>query len=236
MAMTSSANSSSGGRGGVACGAARAPWPTLAATAVVALAGCAALYQATLGLRVVSTEDGRRLAIAEAPRAVPAAALDWRARPRLDATLRADGRVAIVAFIYTSCNAVCSVLGSQFQQLQQAIVARGLQGKVRLLSISFDPRDDTATLAAYAQRQHADAAAWQFAGIPVAAERRAVLATFGVVVVPAPLGEFVHNAAFHIVDTRGRLARIDDIDRPEQALADAVALYDASATHDAGPR
>jgi protein SCO1/2 len=144
--------------------------------------------------------------------------------------------VAIVAFVYTSCNAVCSVLGSQFQQLQQSIVARGLQGKVRLLSISFDPRDDTATLAAYALRQHADAGVWRFAGIPVAAERRAVLDTFGVVVVAAPPGEFVHNAAFHIVDPRGRLARVDDIERPEQALADAVALYDARAGRAAGPR
>lgn len=204
----------------------KALWPTLASVALVLLLGCAALHQATLGWRVVSTEDGRRLQIAERPRAVPFATLDrpWPAQTALAAMLRADGRVTIVAFIYTSCNAVCAVLGNEFQQMQQTIRAQGLQDRIALLSISFDPRDDTLRLAAHAARQHADAAIWRFAAIPVTSERQGVLDAFGVVVLPAPLGEFVHNAAFHIIDRQGRLARIDDYDQPQQALADALAL------------
>lgn len=201
------------------------PLPTLAATACVAALACAALYQATLGFQVVSTEDGRRLAIAGAPRAIPPAQLDLPGSPALAALLRADGRATIVSFIYTRCNAVCSVLGSEFQQLQQRIRAQGLLGKVRLLSISFDARDDAGRLAAYAAHQHADPAVWTFAGIPLASQRQAVLDTFGIVVVPAPAGAFVHNAALHIVGPDGRLARVDDVDNPDQALADAAALY-----------
>lgn len=204
-------------------------WPTLASVALVLVLGSAALHHATLGWRVVSTEDGRRLQIAAQPRAVPFATLDrpWPARTTLSDVLRADARVAIVAFIYTSCNTVCAVLGNEFQQLQETIRDQGLQDRVRLLSISFDARDDPQRLAAHAARQHADAAIWRFAAIPVASERQAVLDAFGIVVLPAPLGEFVHNAAFHIIDSQGRLARIDDYDQPQQALADALALQRA---------
>lgn len=205
----------------------RAPLPTLATACLVVALGCAALYQATMGFQVVSTEDGRRLEIARAPRTIPFAATDWPSRPLLADVLGNDGRVSIVSFIYTSCNAVCSALGSEFQQMQDTIRARGLQDKVRLMSISFDPRDNPQQLAAYATRQHADRGVWQFAAIPRQSQRQAVLDTFGVVVVPAPMGEYVHNAAFHLVDRYGRLTRIDDYDNPDRALADAVALYDA---------
>lgn len=224
--MTSSASSSSHKAGAGIAAPARSPLPTLAAAGIVVLLGCAALYHVTLGFRVVSTEDGRRLDVAAAPRPVPFAALDWPSRPLLGDVLRGDGRVAIVSFIYTGCNAVCSVLGSEFQQMQRLIRARGMQRKVRLLSVSFDPRDTPSRLDAYAARQGADRAVWQFAGIASDAQRSAVLGAFGVVVIPAPAGEFVHNAAFHLVDKDGRLAKIDDFDNPGQALADAVAIYD----------
>src|SRR5471032_232289 len=145
----------------------------------------------------------------------------------LASMLGTDGRVTIVAFIYTSCNSVCTVLGSEFQQMQQAIRDRHLQDKVRLMSISFDPRDTDQRLASYVVRQRADPAIWNIVGIDAEAQRHAVLNTFGIVVLPAPLGEFVHNAAFHIVDSDGRLAKIDDFDLPSKALADAVAMYEA---------
>lgn len=197
---------------------------TLLAVALVCALGAAALHYATLGFRVVSTEDGRRLSISEQPRALPAAALHLPQPAMLHEALREDGRVAIVVFIYARCNAVCSILGSEFQQLQQAIQARGLQRRVRLLSISFDPRDTAAELQAYARRQNAQPALWRFASVDSAAERRALLDAFGIVVLPAPLGEFQHNAAFHIVDAGGRLVRIVDDNQPAQALEHALAL------------
>jgi protein SCO1/2 len=203
------------------------PLLTIATAALVILLGCLALHQATMGFQVVSTEDGRRLEVARHPRAIPHASIDWPTRPLLADVLRADGRVAVISFIYTSCNAVCSALGSEFQRMQAQIRAQGLQRKVRLLSISFDPRDNLSRLSAYAERQHADKRLWQFAGMNDDNERKAVLETFGVVVVAAPLGEFEHNAAFHLVDASGRLMKIIDYDAPDRALADAVALYDA---------
>jgi protein SCO1/2 len=191
--------------------------PTLAALLLVCGLGMAALYQGSMGFEVVSTEDGRRLAISREPVAVP------------NVAAHADGRVAIVSFIYSSCNAVCSVLGSEFQQMQDEIRRRGLQSDVRLISVSFDPRDTATVLMAYAQRLHADPALWRMVGVERADERKALLDRFGIVVLPAPLGEFQHNAAFHLVDREGRLARITDFDDPAQALELAVAMARRSA-------
>jgi len=202
--------------------------PTAAALLLVLLLGAGALYAGTMGFRVVSTEQGRRLDIAAAPRTLPPAALYAANGQRQPGTLaRAfgdDPRIAIVAFIYTTCNAVCSVLGSEFQQMQQALKDQGLQDRVRLVSISFDPRDTPDALAAYAKRMQADPASWQFVAMSDDAERAAVLERFGIVVLPAPLGEFQHNAAFHLVDRQGRLARVIDFAAPQQALATAIAL------------
>lgn len=160
---------------------------------MVAVAG-AALWQATMGFRVVSTEAGRRLAIAEAPLALPRVDLALPGaspstrRIDLPALLAADKRPAIVTFFYARCNAVCSVQGTELQQMQREILARGWQDKLRLLTISFDPRDSLDDLAHYASRMRADAQAWQFAAVPDAAQRQALLQQVGIIVLPAEMG------------------------------------------------
>ena len=193
---------------------------TACAVAAVLLIGIAAIWHATLGFRVVATEDGRRLSVAESPLAVPAvrATLASGESGTLPALLARDGRVTLATFIYTRCNAVCSVLGSEMQQLQKEIRAHGLEDRVRLLSISFDTHDTPAVLAAYAKRMQADPAIWHFAAIPDASERSKLLAQFGVVVIPAPLGEFQHNAAFHTL-AANHLTAITDYDTPIAELA-----------------
>lgn len=198
--------------------------PTLAALLLVCAAGLAALHHGTMGFEVVSTEDGRRLAISRQPLVLPAAAIHQPEAGSLAHMLADDGRVAIVSFIYSSCNAICSVLGSDYQQMQDEIRKRGLQRDVRLISISFDPRDTAPVLASYAQRLHADPALWRMVGVDRDDERKALLDAFGIVVLPAPMGEFQHNAAFHLIDRQGRLARISDFENPAQALEHAVAM------------
>lgn len=197
---------------------------TAAALTLVVVLGFAALYQVTLGLRVVATEDGRRLKIAEHPLALPRTQLATTPPVDLLDNLRLDGRVAIVTFFYARCSAVCSSLGSQYQQLQAATTARGAQHRIRLLSISFDSRDTPAALTEYAMRQHAQRRVWQLVGIADAHQRTVLLSSFGIVVLPAPLGEFQHNAAFHVVDSEGRLMRIFDLDSQDAALAYALSL------------
>jgi protein SCO1/2 len=198
---------------------------TAFAVLAIALAGGGALHYGSSGFRAISTEGARRIAVAERPVLAPPARLagaDGRT-PLLADELAHDGRITLVTFIYARCQSVCRVVGTELQQMQEQIRARGVADKVRLVTISFDPRDDARALARYGRMMQADPGVWRLYGIPVEAERRRLLDAFGVVVVPAPLGEFEHNAAFHVVDRDGRLMRILDYTEPAAALDGALA-------------
>lgn len=205
-------------------------WPasssraTALAVLAIALAGGAALYYGSSGFRAISTEAARRIAVAERPLRLPPATLagaDGSARLLAD-DVQLDGRITLVTFIYARCQSICRVVGSELQQMQDQIRARGAAGRVRLVTISFDPRDDARALARYGRMMNSDPAVWRLYGIADDGERRRLLDAFGVVVVPAPLGEFEHNAAFHVVDRSGRLVRILDYTEPGIALDDAL--------------
>ena len=201
--------------------------PTFAASGAVLAAGLAGLLWATDGGSAFTTETLRRSAVAEAPVAVPDFnVIDAAGREQpLRHLLASDGRVWIVDFVYTRCTTLCLALGSVFQQLQARIVEQGLQDRVGLLSISFDPQADTpTTMSAYAERMRMQPAVWQLLTLRDASDRRRLLDSFGIMVVPAPLGEFEHNAALHVVTPAGQLVRIVDLSQPDDALATAVGL------------
>ena len=192
---------------------------------VLALAaGLGALYGLTDGFTALTAETARRADVARHPRPIPDTAVlaDTGQVLDLGQDLHRDGRVAIVNFFYTRCLSLCLAQGSLTERLQQAIESRGLQDRIRLISLSFDLRDQSADLTRYAARMGADPAIWQFLSFAQVTQRDALLSLFGITVVPAPLGEFEHNAAFHIVTPDGRLARVIDLDDPGQALAVAV--------------
>lgn len=197
---------------------------TLVACTIVAASALAALYQVTLGFRVTATEDGRRLQLLDSPVDLPGSKLFMPSPVNLRSDLRSDGRVAVISFFYSQCISICSVLGTQNQQLQGEILARGLEKKVRLISISFDPRDTPAILKNYSMRQHSKPEIWRFASVPAGRDRDNLLESFGIVVLPVPPSDYQHNAAFHIVDSHGRLRRIFDLAEQEAALDFAARL------------
>ncbi|HEU0229888.1 MAG TPA: SCO family protein [Burkholderiaceae bacterium] len=190
------------------------------ALSLVCAIGLGAIGVATDGYAVVTTEAARRLSIAAHPRSLPDVALanGSAVGGSLHGLLRQDGRVAIVDFIYTRCFSLCLAMGSEFQQLQDTIERRGLADRVRLISISFDPADTPDDLARYARDLHADPTVWRFYGAPTRAGLEILLRAFGVVVVPAPLGQFVHNAAYHVITPDGRLTRVVDYGASGEAL------------------
>lgn len=66
----------------------------------------------------------------------------------------ADDAPVMLNFIFTSCTSICPVMSSTFQQVQQQLGEES--GKVRMVSISIDPEQDTpARLQAYADRYQA---------------------------------------------------------------------------------
>ena len=197
-----------------------------------AYAGAARL---THGFQAWTAEDARRLEVARSPVAAPAVPVQGPgvAAPDLR-TLLANGRDAtVVEFIYTRCETVCLAGGAIFQQMEEALQARpasGDSGRVRLLSISFDPARDGATeLAAYAQRLRADPLWWNFVRVPQAADTQRLLDAFRVVVVTSGRGDFEHNAALLVVDRNGRLVRIFDLAQQELALDYALHLAEGGA-------
>ena len=200
---------------------------TFAASLAVLLLGLVAIFQATAGGTAFTTEALRRSAVAQAPMAVPDFRVvdsSGRVQP-LREMLAADGRVWIVDFVYTRCQTLCLSLGTVFQQMQAQIEARGLQDRVALLSISFDPlQDQPPALGAYAQRMRMQPGLWQLVSLQAEADRRRLLDSFGIMVVPAPLGEFEHNAALHLVTPQGELVRILGLEEGPRALDMAAAL------------
>jgi protein SCO1/2 len=187
----------------------------------VLVAGMIAIFQATAGGTAFTTETLRRTAVSQAPVTVPDyPVVDARGQHHsLRGLLGQDARVLIVDFVYTRCTTLCLALGTVFQQLQAQIVEQRLQDRVGLLSISFDPlQDQPPTLAAYAERMRMQPAVWQLVSLRNDADRRRLLDSFGIMVVPAPLGEFEHNAALHIVSPQGQLVRILGLADGDMAL------------------
>lgn len=200
---------------------------TFAATTAVLIAGLVLLWFATGGAQAFTTETLRRQQVASQPQRIEAFDLTLASgeKTSLNAVLAPGHKVWLVDFVYTRCQTVCSSLGSIYQQLQAQIEARGLQGKVGLLSISFDPANDTASaLASYSARMQMNPGIWQIVTLTDWQDRRRLLDAFGIMVVPAPLGEFEHNAALHVVSSDGTLYQIIDYTDFNNALNVAAGM------------
>lgn len=118
------------------------------------------------------------------------------------------GAAVAVTFIYTRCPLpdFCPLLDRRFAAVQTAAAGDPvLRGKVRLLSVSFDPDADTpAVLTAHAARLDAGAD-WHFATAPRADSDR-FAARFGVNVIREADGSITHNLRTAVVAPDGRVA------------------------------
>jgi protein SCO1 len=192
---------------------------TALACAALALAGYASAAWVTHDFQVWTAEGARRLEVALAPVPAPDIGVERPgASPVPLPQLLADGHsVTLVEFFYTRCETVCLSLGATFQQYQSALQADPTAA-VKLLSISFDPRDGASDLRAYAERMHADPAHWRFVRAGDATQLASLLSAFQVTVVPAGNGDLEHNAALLVVDRHGRLVRIFDLAEQQLAL------------------
>jgi len=196
----------------------------LASIAVVVMLGAAALWWGTDGLAAFTAEGARRLEVARSPRPLPAVTLE---NQRGDLTSFQDlaGKVVLLDFVYTRCPTICTTLGSAFERLRTQIVKADLGQRITLLTLSFDPEHDgPAQLTEYGDRFGGADEIWSFVRIPSSDETRVLLRTAEVTVVPDGEDGFVHNAAIHVIDARGRLVRILDSDAVDEALAVARGL------------
>lgn len=120
------------------------------------------------------------------------------------------GSAGVVTFIYTRCPLpdFCPLMDRRFGEIQAAAAADAtLTGKVRLLSVSFDPAFDTpAVLSAHATRVGAGPG-WHFATAPPAIVDR-FAAEFGVNVIRETDGTITHNLRTAVIGPDGRVAAV----------------------------
>ena len=123
------------------------------------------------------------------------------------------GTPTLVTFIYTRCPLpnFCPLMDKNFAAIQRQVAADpALKGKIRLVSVSFDPDNDTpVVMKAHAATLGADPAVWTF----LTADRITIdrfAARFGVSVAregTAP-GEITHNLRTTLVGADGKILRI----------------------------
>jgi protein SCO1 len=198
---------------------------TFLATVFSLTLGLGFLLQSTMLGQAFTTETIRRAEVNQKPRQVPNFQVtdSHGVTLNLDEILRQGNRIWIVDFVYTRCQSICLALGSVYQQLQKEIVERGLQSKIGLLSVSFDSAHESqATLNAYTKRYQMNPDVWKIITLKDERDRQKLLDSFGIIVIKAPISEFEHNAALHLVDRNGLMFRILDYFAIQDALAFAL--------------
>ena len=114
------------------------------------------------------------------------------------------GQILVIDFIFTRCAGPCPILTARNVELQRALDA-SLRERVRFVSISLDPANDTPeALTAYATARGADLANWSFLTGPEA-DVADVVRRFGVGTLRAPDGNIDHALATFLVDGGGRI-------------------------------
>ena len=122
------------------------------------------------------------------------------------------GTLTLITFTYTNCPqpTFCPLMDQNFATIQRAVAEDPLlSGKVKLVSISFDPaRDTPAALKKHAAARGADPKVWTFLTGDLPTIDR-ITGRFGVSVIrPEAPGEIAHSLRTTLVGSDGRIRRI----------------------------
>jgi len=124
-----------------------------------------------------------------------------------------QGSAVAVTFIYTRCPLpqFCPMLDRRFAEVQRLAAADpALAGRVRLLSVSFDPdADKPEVLAAHAAKLGANPDVWRFATAPRDEVDRFAI-RFGVNVIREHDGTITHNMRTAVVGPNGHVTHLRD--------------------------
>lgn len=116
------------------------------------------------------------------------------------------GEVVVANFVFTSCPTVCPMLTAHMARLQDRLAG---SPRVRLLSFSVDPKNDTPeVLRAYGEKYGQDPARWSFltgdlASITEAVEKGFKIGMQGAGDPDATAFDIVHGEHFVLVDAAG---------------------------------
>ncbi len=155
---------------------------------------------------------------------------DQHGAPAGGDTLR--GKPFIADFIFTSCKVSCPTLTARMKSVQDKLVEGGLEGKLRLVSISVDPEHDTPeVLQTYATGWKAREGTWLFLTGKSEELDRIVVKGFKLQYEKAPdnvgIVNIMHGDWFVLVDKDGVIRGYYDTtvrERFDQILVDAKRL------------
>ena len=144
---------------------------------------------------------------------------DQTSRPFKFQSLR--GKVAIVAFAYTTCPDVCPLITAAMRQTQEGLT-KDERASTYFVTITTDPEIDTPqVMAAYAKRYGVDPANWAFLTGDEAVLKK-IWKNFGVGVQRKARGLIDHTTLTAVVDRSGtmRIAYIGTSPDPKAILQD----------------
>lgn len=127
------------------------------------------------------------------------------------------GRLAVLALVYSSCPepSGCPLAGAVLQRLDRELATDpSLAGKVRLISLSFDPERDTVAQLAKVRALHAPRTDWIFLTTPNETALRPILDDLGQEVAKLRdedgswTGLFRHVLKVYLVDETNRVRNI----------------------------
>jgi protein SCO1/2 len=123
------------------------------------------------------------------------------------------GKVALISFVYTTCNGTCPATTASMVRIQKALERANLWGtSVEFVSITLDPRrDSTESLGRYAQLYGADSPAWQFLTGPPARVDSVIL-SWGMWAKRDATGVIDHPSRVFLLDTKGREREIYNLE------------------------
>src|SRR5579884_3314821 len=143
-----------------------------------------------------------------------------------------SGKVVLVGFVFTTCTGNCPATSVRMREVARLLDEAGVgPERVRLVSVTLDPaRDRPEHLRRYAKLFGADARRWSFlTGSPERVSK--VLSAWGMWARPAANGQIDHPSRVFLLDDRGRVREIYDVDslKPAWVLEDVRLLLDEAA-------
>lgn len=136
------------------------------------------------------------------------------------------GSAIVVTFMYSTCPMpnFCPLMDKNFAAIQKKLVEERNELRVRLLSVTIDPKTDTpAVLQAHAKRLGADSRIWSFlTGEQAAIDEWAGRLGLSVSRAINDPRDITHNLRTALIDRHGNLVRTYSGNewKPEQVLAD----------------
>ena len=115
-------------------------------------------------------------------------------------------KALVLTFIYTDCPLpnFCPLMSNRFAALQPRL-QESFGDRAELLSISFDPKNDTPqVLSRYAEQHTSDLSTWTFATGSTPAQLEKAKDMFGITTI-GKQGEIVHNLVTALIAPDGRL-------------------------------